>query len=87
MRLGAAPAPEAEVHGGGSPALAEISIPGHGFAWGKHLCIARIMAMLKECSHGWFGRQPRRDAKGGGRSAASERRRGVRLEKDEREAG
>jgi hypothetical protein len=83
----AAPAPEAAARDGVSPALAENRVPGHGFVRGKHLCIAKTMAMLTMCSHWGFRRRLRRGAKGGKRSPASERRRGMRLGKEIKEAG
>jgi hypothetical protein len=83
----AAPAPEAAARDGVSPALAENRVPGHGFVRGKHLCVAKTMAMLTMCSHWGFRRRPRRGAKGGGRSPAGERRRGMQLGKEIKEAG
>jgi hypothetical protein len=46
---------------------------------GKHLHVARMMANLNICLHGWFERRSRRAIHGGGRPAAGERRRCVRL--------
>jgi hypothetical protein len=52
-----------------------------------HLRVSKKMAMLMGCLHGRFRRRSRCGAKGGGRPAAGEWRRGARLGKNEEEAG